>query len=116
MATLNPMDLMRELEPAVESNLNRHLSVAQEWMPHEYVPWRLGRDFAGDVHLASRDERLDRHAALGVVLEKSVEDAVADLVGDLVGMAFGNRLRREQTARHGSSWYRRDRVGRRLCG
>jgi acyl-[acyl-carrier-protein] desaturase len=45
---MEPMDIMRELEPTVESNLNRHLSVAQEWMPHEYVPWRLGRDFAGD--------------------------------------------------------------------
>jgi acyl-[acyl-carrier-protein] desaturase len=49
---LDPADLMRELEPTVESNLNRHLSVAQEWMPHEYVPWRLGRDFAGDAGLA----------------------------------------------------------------
>jgi acyl-[acyl-carrier-protein] desaturase len=52
MQTLDPMDLMRELEPTVESNLNRHLSVAQEWMPHEYVPWRLGRDFAGDEGVA----------------------------------------------------------------
>jgi acyl-[acyl-carrier-protein] desaturase len=39
---------MHELEATVESNLNRHLSVAQEWMPHEYVPWRQGRDFAGE--------------------------------------------------------------------
>ena len=52
MQALDPMDIMRELEPAVESNLNRHLSVAQEWMPHEYVPWRKGRDFAGDEGLA----------------------------------------------------------------
>ena len=48
MQTLDPQDLMRELEPTVERNLNRHLSVSKEWMPHEYVPWRLGRDFAGD--------------------------------------------------------------------
>ncbi|HEX3823970.1 MAG TPA: acyl-ACP desaturase [Mycobacteriales bacterium] len=52
MQSLDPMDLMRELEPTVEANLNRHLSVAQEWMPHEYVPWRLGRDFTGDDGLA----------------------------------------------------------------
>jgi acyl-[acyl-carrier-protein] desaturase len=52
MQALDPMDIMRELEPAVESNLNRHLSVAQEWMPHEYVPWSKGRDFAGDEGLA----------------------------------------------------------------
>jgi len=38
-------DLLHELEPAVERNLNRHLEVAKDWMPHEYVPWSRGRDF-----------------------------------------------------------------------
>ena len=38
--------LMYELEGTVEENLNRHLAAAQEWMPHEYVPWSQGRDFA----------------------------------------------------------------------
>ncbi len=38
--------LLAELEPTVEENLNRHLATADEWMPHEYVPWSLGRDFA----------------------------------------------------------------------
>ncbi len=38
--------LLRELTPTVEDNLNRHLGVAQEWMPHEYVPWKEGRNFA----------------------------------------------------------------------
>ncbi len=39
--------LLRELEPMVEANLNRHLSTAKEWFPHEYVPWSEGRDFDG---------------------------------------------------------------------
>jgi acyl-[acyl-carrier-protein] desaturase len=47
MQTMDPVELMRELEPTVEANLNRHMSVAQEWMPHEYVPWSQGRDFVG---------------------------------------------------------------------
>jgi acyl-[acyl-carrier-protein] desaturase len=38
--------LMLELEGTVEENLNRHLSVAKEWMPHEYVPWSEGKNFA----------------------------------------------------------------------
>ena len=38
--------LLKELAPTVEDNLNRHLGVAQEWMPHEYVPWTEGRNFA----------------------------------------------------------------------
>ncbi|MBB5855804.1 acyl-ACP desaturase [Amycolatopsis umgeniensis] len=38
--------LMLELEGTVEENLNRHLGVAKEWMPHEYVPWSEGKNFA----------------------------------------------------------------------
>ena len=38
--------LLHALEPAVESNLERHLATAKEWMPHDYVPWSQGRDFA----------------------------------------------------------------------
>jgi hypothetical protein len=38
-------DLLCELEPVAERLLNRHLSMAKEWLPHEYVPWSLGRDF-----------------------------------------------------------------------
>jgi acyl-[acyl-carrier-protein] desaturase len=41
------VDLLRELEPTVEANLNRHLSTAKEWFPHEYVPWSQGTDFDG---------------------------------------------------------------------
>ncbi|MFG2822026.1 acyl-ACP desaturase [Kitasatospora sp. NPDC048365] len=39
--------LILELEQVVETELNRHLKVAKEWMPHEYVPWSRGRDFDG---------------------------------------------------------------------
>lgn len=45
MASLDTAQLLAALEPVVEENLNRHIGVAQEWMPHEYVPWSLGRDF-----------------------------------------------------------------------
>ena len=38
-------DLLRELEPVAEQLLDRHLSMAKEWLPHEYIPWSLGRDF-----------------------------------------------------------------------
>ena len=45
MADLDTAQLLSALEPVAEENLNRHQNVAQEWMPHEYVPWSLGRDF-----------------------------------------------------------------------
>ena len=49
MTTRSPSDLalLTELEPIVETNLNRHLSTAKEWFPHEYVPWSEGRTFDG---------------------------------------------------------------------
>ena len=45
-----PLDqtaLLIELEPVVARNLDRHLSLAKEWFPHEYVPWSSGRTFDG---------------------------------------------------------------------
>jgi acyl-[acyl-carrier-protein] desaturase len=44
---LDQTTLLRELEPVVERNLDRHLAVAKEWFPHEYVPWSEGRTFDG---------------------------------------------------------------------
>ena len=37
--------LLIELEPEAARLLNRHLGVAAEWFPHDYIPYRLGRDF-----------------------------------------------------------------------
>ncbi|MGH8965681.1 MAG: acyl-ACP desaturase, partial [Actinomycetes bacterium] len=46
-APLNQTQMLMELEQVVEENLNRHLKVAKEWFPHEYVPWSDGRNFDG---------------------------------------------------------------------
>ncbi|MBA2698930.1 MAG: acyl-ACP desaturase [Nocardioidaceae bacterium] len=40
-------DLLRELEQVVEAELNRHLGVAKEWFPHDYIPWSDGRNYDG---------------------------------------------------------------------
>ena len=40
-----PRDLLTELEPVAERLLNRHLGMAREWFPHDYVPYSLGRDY-----------------------------------------------------------------------
>ena len=39
--------LLYALEEVVETEINRHIKAAKEWMPHEYVPWSQGRDFDG---------------------------------------------------------------------
>jgi acyl-[acyl-carrier-protein] desaturase len=38
-------DLLAELEPKAEEYLNRHVAMAKEWFPHEYIPYSVGRDF-----------------------------------------------------------------------
>ncbi|HQH08365.1 MAG TPA: acyl-ACP desaturase [Phycicoccus sp.] len=44
---LSQTDLLRELDPVVEGELNRHLKVAKEWFPHDFIPWSDGRNFDG---------------------------------------------------------------------
>lgn len=46
--TLDPVWLA-ELEPVVCQLLERHLSRAREWFPHQYVPWGAGCDFDGPL-------------------------------------------------------------------
>jgi acyl-[acyl-carrier-protein] desaturase len=40
--------LIRELMPAAEKLVDRHVSSSKEWFPHLYVPWSKGRDFEQD--------------------------------------------------------------------
>lgn len=41
--------LIYALEEVVEKELNRHLSMTKDWMPHQYVPWSDGRNFDGPL-------------------------------------------------------------------
>jgi acyl-[acyl-carrier-protein] desaturase len=37
--------LLVDLEPTAARLLERHLKIAEDWMPHEYIPYSQGRDF-----------------------------------------------------------------------
>ncbi|MFI0351195.1 acyl-ACP desaturase [Actinomadura sp. 9N407] len=41
------VELFIELEPTVEKEVNRHISMAEEWFPHQYVPYSDGRTYSG---------------------------------------------------------------------
>jgi acyl-[acyl-carrier-protein] desaturase len=45
--TWSQTDLLREMNQVVEGELNRHLSIAKEWFPHDYIPWSDGRNYDG---------------------------------------------------------------------
>src|SRR5499427_7457916 len=46
MTAFETRALLQQLEATVGDNLDRHLAAAEDWMPHEYVPWSEGRNFA----------------------------------------------------------------------
>ena len=68
--------LLTELEPVVATNLERHLGLAKEWMPHDYVPWSRGRDFAflGGEDWAPEDSPLDPVARTAMTVNLLTED------------------------------------------
>ncbi|MPR00537.1 acyl-ACP desaturase [Modestobacter sp. I12A-02628] len=76
MSDPSQTDLLRELEPVVEKNLDRHISMAQEWHPHDYVPWSQGRDFAflGGEDWAPEQSRLDETAKAALITNLLTED------------------------------------------
>ncbi len=43
--TYDERGLLIELEPEAARLYDRHHKVAQEWFPHDFIPYRLGRDF-----------------------------------------------------------------------
>jgi acyl-[acyl-carrier-protein] desaturase len=42
---LTDLHLLHELEPVVEKNINRHLSMRKDWNPHDYIPWSDGKNY-----------------------------------------------------------------------
>lgn len=57
-SSVPPIDMLAALEPALRRGLDRHLSAATEWFPHEFVPYEVGRNYveepwdAGDTELS----------------------------------------------------------------
>ncbi len=45
MTDYDERSLLIELEPEAGRLYDRHMAVTQEWFPHDYIPYRLGRDF-----------------------------------------------------------------------
>ena len=69
--------LIRDLEPAVAVELDRHMAVARDWYPHEYVPWSQGRNFAGPLDgdaYEAKDSKLSAVAQDALVLNLLTED------------------------------------------
>jgi acyl-[acyl-carrier-protein] desaturase len=82
-------DLLGELEPVAEQLLERHLGVAQEWFPHEYVPYSQGRDFDGQPWTPDHS-RLDGVARTAFTVNLLTEDNLPSYHREIDRM-FGRR-------------------------
>ncbi|MEV0809999.1 acyl-ACP desaturase [Micromonospora sp. NPDC050200] len=74
---LSQTALLLELEAVVEKNLDRHLSIAKEWFPHEYVPWGEGRTFDGPLGgeaWAESDSTIPEVARTALIVNLLTED------------------------------------------
>ena len=69
--------LIRDLEPVVAVELERHISTTRDWYPHEYVPWSEGRTFAGPLNgdaWEAKDSKLTPIAQDSLILNLLTED------------------------------------------
>ena len=80
--------LLSEIEPAIGKLIDRHLMVAKEWFPHDFIPYSLGRDFdkepwtpdqprltgvaqtAFEVNLLTEDNLPSYHYLIRAIFEK----------------------------------------------
>ena len=80
--------LLTEIEPAVSKLIDRHIAVAKEWFPHDYIPYSMGRDFdkepwtpdqarltgvaqtAFEVNLLTEDNLPSYHYLIRAIFEK----------------------------------------------
>ncbi len=69
--------LLAELEPVAAAELDRHLGIAKEWFPHEYVPWSEASDFEGPYDGTPWDasqSRIDAAGRTALVVNLLTED------------------------------------------
>ncbi len=73
---LTQLEILTELEPVAEQYLNRHLSMAKDWNPHEYVPWTQGHNFAamGGKDWAPEQSQLSEVAKVAMITNLLTED------------------------------------------
>jgi len=76
MTTSGHQAALAQLEAVVAENLERHLACADEWMPHEYVPWSDGRNFArlGGEPWSAEQSKLSPIARTALELNLLTED------------------------------------------
>ncbi|EUA23463.1 fatty acid desaturase family protein [Mycobacterium xenopi 4042] len=87
---LTDLQLLHELEPVVEKNLNRHLSMHKDWNPHDYIPWSDGKNFyaLGGQDWSPEQSKLSDVAQVAMVQNLVTEDNLPSYHRE-IAMNFG---------------------------
>jgi acyl-[acyl-carrier-protein] desaturase len=90
MTTLDirPSELTEVIETRLAAATDRHLSIAKEWFPHDYVPWTEGIDFDGSPYDETQS-RLSPAVRAAVQLNLLTEDNLPAYHREL-NRAFGD--------------------------
>ena len=111
MTTCETQALLGQLEAVVEENLGQHLAAADDWMPHEYIPWSLGQDFAvlGGEPWSAEQSKLSPIARIALEVNLLTEDNLPSYHAELTRTfgragAWGTWVNRwtAEEARHAS--------------
>ncbi|MFI5098950.1 MAG: acyl-ACP desaturase [Actinomycetes bacterium] len=77
MTDVQTRRLLVDLEPEVAKELDRHLAVAKDWYPHEYVPYSDGRTFdgiLGGLAWSPEDSKIPDVARTSLIVNLLTED------------------------------------------
>jgi acyl-[acyl-carrier-protein] desaturase len=109
-ADLTDLQLLHELEPVVETNLNRHLAMTKNCNPHDYIPWSDGKNYyaLGGADWDPDQSKLSEVAQVAMVQNLLTEDNLPSYHREIAmnfGMdgAWGNWVNRwtAEENRHG---------------
>ena len=87
---LTDVQLLHELEPVVEANLNRHLAMRKDWNPHDYIPWSDGKNYyaLGGQDWEPEQSQLSEVAQVAMVQNLLTEDNLPSYHRE-IAMNFG---------------------------
>ena len=73
---LTDLQLLSELEPVVEQNINRHMRMRKDWNPHDYIPWSDGKNYyaLGGQDWDPEQSKLSEVAQMAMVQNLLTED------------------------------------------
>jgi acyl-[acyl-carrier-protein] desaturase len=66
--------VLHDLAPLARKLVDRHLTNAKEWFPHELVPWSRGRDFAPDQPWSPDEAPMDEAVRSSLFVNLLTED------------------------------------------